>query len=272
MKSSSVECKLDQLSEIPLTFVCTGLDCTDDGNLVLVEGNTSNVYLYSQAGSQISKLGVCDTRAEHKVWDIVMSCGDLYVPEFTSGNVYVYKPDGTHVRTIQTGVVGIFGISILDDTLIIPSSRDNCVYSLPLAHTKQKTVLLKHEDMKGLWYIATTPGGTVVVTCNVKGSNNIVGFGVEGKHLFTHAGHPAGDAATQVHGPWGVAVYKNQYVIVADTKNKRLVILSLGGLVCGHVTLPGCPMAVAVDKAGHVIVSVENPNKVITLQLAFTDK
>lgn len=179
----------------------------------------------------------------------------------------VFGPDNEFCRKLETGIKGDVGIAIYDQELFITAGEERCVYKVPLADPSKKSVILRHNDMVYPHYIAAS-SHILAVSCQKKnGSNNIMVFEKNGSLVFTFGGKPEGSGPTELNLPCGLAIHRDQYIIAADCLNNRLVILSVGGLLCGHIDLDGKPVAVALDKLDNIIVSLCQPNKVVMLKL-----
>lgn len=252
------------LGEFDLEYVCSGLAFRPPDQIITVDCNTNNVNIRNKQGTIMASL---DTNSPLKnALDVTTYKHDIYVSEPHAGNVYVFDKLNKHLKTVGTDVIGGGGITVQDGTLYMTSYKDESVQKIPLDDFQINSVYLKHEDMKRPRYVAVTPD-VAVVTCftDFGGSNNIIGFNGSGAHLFTHGGEK-GNGDNQMDNPADVVIYRNQYVIVADTYNRRLVVLSVAGILCGYIPLEGKPVALDLDDDDNIIVCMWEPNKVAMLK------
>jgi len=94
----------------------------------------------------------------------------------------------------------------------------------------------------------------------------------DGKMICKFGSEGSGDG--QFNNPHGVAIDQEGHIIVADTRNHRVQVMSRYGRMISKFGSEGsgdgqfmCPLGVAIDHEGHIIVADTYNNRVQVIRM-----
>ena len=110
-------------------------------------------------------------------------------------------------------------------------------------------------SMEAPAYIAAGKDGFLVIS-DWK-SNVVKAFDASGQFLFKYGDHGSGE--NQLDHPYGVCLDDYDHIIIADTWNHRVHLVSRDGKFLRYLVTQehgiNFPQAVAIDKEGHLVVA-----------------
>ncbi|CAH1247311.1 TRIM3 [Branchiostoma lanceolatum] len=201
-----------------------------EGNLLVVGGTSSADFAvqYNKQGRALRKFdlqetgwyrGVAvDTRRNHIL--ITQTTGDL---GNTQGEVLVYSPDGTLVRTVEG---------------------------------KWTNLLLRRRGVKRAHYITLDGGGNILVSdCD----NHCVHVcNEDGQFLFQFGSEGSGEG--QLNYPRGICTDRAGNIIVADSGNSRVEMFDKTGKFLKHIATDMAGLqAVAMATQGQLVMTCADP-------------
>ena len=204
-------------------------------------------------------INVCELAWHENTMSVFVSSRD--------GRISVYDRNMTHIRTMVVGYKGQGGIAVTDSYIFVTSSAENLVYRLNTSDGSNKIVFAHSSAglMKPNFICAN--GSHVAVSCSFIVS--VVVFDTHGKRLFAYGGQGCGPG--QLNEPRGVAFAPNGQILISDSGNHRVSIVSPHGCHIQDIRLNqhglGNPWGLAVTKSGQLAVGCCNPNTVIVYDI-----
>ncbi|CAH1797088.1 unnamed protein product [Owenia fusiformis] len=222
------------------------LDVTDN-NETVANGSGKSASVYDKDLTLKTTFG-------KGFYNATCKSNDIYLTSETD-TVHVYSKDGTHSRDIRIPSLGKCRGLVVNSRgeLVICDTCTKNVYHVESATSK---ILTKSNlgTLNRPLYVAVNSKDVVLVS-DIDG-HCVVGMTRDGNELFRYG--TLGNGQNQLYHPWGLCTDRANNIIVADSRNHRVHLLSPDGKFIKYLLQASDglerPYAVAVDKEGQLLV------------------
>lgn len=248
-----------KLHEFDVPYKVEGISVTEEDNLVVCEHRGSKVAIYNPDGNLHAKL---DMPSRTWTWGVHSVGDDIYISDINTKSILVFNKAGSLKSILPAQFEGAAGITKHEDTLLITSSDDNCVYEMKLTDeqspaSQDKLCLfgqLSSFDLVDPRYIACNKD---IVAVSSPASGVIHVLNTEGSHLYSYSSKSDSEDPP-LRCPYGLCVDKSGNILVADWGTHCVHILSKYGqhLGCINLTDQGLaePTTVALSSRGYLFI------------------
>ncbi|CAH1798154.1 unnamed protein product [Owenia fusiformis] len=249
LKSSPTVAKRQlKSSEIYETY---DLAVTSRGHIVVTGG--SNTKIYASDYSLIKDIG-------ERFYHVTVTSDDRLVFTDSSSTIYFYTADGNYMRdiTVTGSSYDLRGITTLSTgQLVVCDGKTDRVYIVK-QDTGNATPLSASGTFEWPLYVTTNSKRVVIVSDRY--GHSIKGLDQDGQVLFSYGTRGSGEG--QLEYPRGVDTDKEDYIVVADASNDRVLLLTPDGMFHSYLLTESdglsYPRAVWINQDGHLLVGDKN--------------